>query len=214
MVLVAALLVLSCLLAWAVAEFDFMPELSETVDGAEIWIRSLGNWGMAGSIALMAAHSFLPFPAEFIAIANGMLFGPIWGSVVTWVGAMFGAAVAFALVRVIGRPFLNRMLSPQRLNALDGWSRRNGGMALLAARLIPVFAFNLINYAAAVSGVSWWTFLWTTGLGILPLTILLAVFGDRVLTLPPLLWVALGVVILVCWLAWAFWPPRNGRDGV
>ena len=35
-------------------------------------IGSWGVWGVAGSIALMVAHSFLPFPAEVIALANGM----------------------------------------------------------------------------------------------------------------------------------------------
>jgi len=35
------------------------------------------------------------------------------------------------------------------------------------------------SYAAALTEISWWTFIWATGLGILPLTILLnvAVFG-------------------------------------
>jgi uncharacterized membrane protein YdjX (TVP38/TMEM64 family) len=31
----------------------------------------------------MILHSFVPFPAELIAIANGMLFGPVWGTLVT-----------------------------------------------------------------------------------------------------------------------------------
>ena len=50
----------------------------------------------------MVAHSFLPFPAEIVALANGMVFGPLWGAVVIWVGAMLGAATAFALVRALG----------------------------------------------------------------------------------------------------------------
>jgi len=29
-------------------------------------------WGVIASILLMVAHSFIPFPAEFVAIANGM----------------------------------------------------------------------------------------------------------------------------------------------
>ena len=40
-----------------------------------------------------------------------------------------------------------------------------------AARLVPVISFNLINYAAGILHVSWWRFLWTTSLGILPITV-------------------------------------------
>ena len=70
-------------------------------------------------------------------------------------------------------------------------------MSLLIGRLIPLIAFNLINYAAALTEISWWTFLWATGTGILPLTILLNVVGDQMLTVP-----ALGLAI-----AWCSWHP-------
>ncbi len=86
--------------------------MNNTVEETEAWIRSWGAWGVAGSIGLMTAHSFLPFPAEIIAVANGMVYGPLWGSAITWVGAMLGASMAFGLVRLLGRPFLFRMLSP------------------------------------------------------------------------------------------------------
>ena len=42
---------------------------------------------------------------------------------------------------------------------------------LLLARLVPVISFNLINYAAGILHVGWWRFLWTTSLGILPITV-------------------------------------------
>ena len=50
---------------------------------------------------------------------------------------------------------------------------------MLAARFVPVIAFNLINYAAGLTAISWWTFIWTTGLGILPLTVLMVTMGDQ-----------------------------------
>jgi len=192
-------------LAWWLLPPDSVIGLDNTVEETEQWVRSWGAWGVVGSIALMVAHSFLPFPSEIIAIANGMLYGPLWGSVITWVGAMLGAAIAFGLVRVLGRPFLFRMLSPHRLEGLERWSRERGGMTLLVSRLIPLIAFNLLNYGAALTGISWWTFLWATGIGILPLTILLAVIGDRALVLPLWIWIALGVVVLACWLALRRW---------
>ena len=91
-------------------------------------IGSWGVWGVAGSIALMVAHSFLPFPAEVIALANGMVYGPLWGAVITWVGAMLGGSAAFGLTRLIGRPLVQRLLSPRQQERLATWSheRRSG----------------------------------------------------------------------------------------
>ena len=76
---------------------------------------------------------------------------------------------------------------------------------MLTARLIPVIAFNLINYAAALTEISWWTFLWATGIGILPLTALSAILGDQMLSMPLWGWLLLGAVVLVIW----FWLERR-----
>ena len=160
-----------------------------TIEGMVAQIRSWGPWAALGSIALMVVHSFLPLPAEIITLANGMVFGPFWGTVITWVGAMLGAISTFGLARMLGRPFVYRMLSESQLHRLSEWSSARGDMALLIGRLIPLIAFNLLNYSAALTDISWWTFIWATGLGILPLTILLNVFGARVLTMTAWNWV-------------------------
>jgi uncharacterized membrane protein YdjX (TVP38/TMEM64 family) len=179
----------------------FATDFDMSVEAAVREIRGWGMWGVAASITLMVAHSFLPFPAEIVACANGIVYGAFWGAVITWVGAMLGAAVAFALVRWLGRPFVARMVPAQQLARLDEWSRERGGAVLLTARLVPVIAFNLINYVAALSGISWWTFLWATGLGILPLTILLSILGDRMLSMPFWAWALLGALAVASWIA-------------
>jgi uncharacterized membrane protein YdjX (TVP38/TMEM64 family) len=195
---IALVLIAGGLLLWWIAPVG----MTDTVESAEALIRSWGAWGVAASIGLMIAHSFLPFPAEVIALANGMVYGPLWGAVITWTGAMLGASTAFALGRAFGRPFVMRALSERHRRALERWTLRQGGAALLASRLVPVIAFNLINYAAALTPISWWTFLWATGLGILPLTILLSVLGENVLDMSAGMWLALTALGVLAWLAW------------
>jgi len=202
------LIILGLGLWWWLAPPTTLIGFSDTIDGVVALIRAWGAWGVAGSMALMVAHSFLPFPAEIVACANGMVYGPVWGTAITWTGAMLGAAASFALVRRLGRPFLRRWLPARQQQRLAAWSRTRGAAALLVARLIPAIAFNLINYAAALTEISWWTFLWATGLGILPLTILLAVLGDRMLTLPLWAWLLLGAAAVASWLLLQWRQPR------
>ncbi|HZD54321.1 MAG TPA: VTT domain-containing protein [Woeseiaceae bacterium] len=135
-------------------------------------IRSWGVWGVLGSLALMVLHSFVPFPAELIAVANGMAYGMFWGIVITWAGAMLGA----------------------------------------------VIAFNLINYAAGISRISWWTFIWTTAIGILPLTVLMVGMGDQVRVLPWWVWLALIAATAGLWYLFQrrlrpSKPPRHHQSG-
>ena len=145
-------------------------------------LRSWGAWAMAASVLLMVAHSFVPLPSELIAIANGIVFGLVAGTLVTWVGAMLGAILAFAIARWFGRRFVESILPTRYTAAIDEWTKESGTLVLLVSRLLPIVSFNLINYAAGLTPISWWTFIWTTGLGIVPLTFLMVFAGDEMIS--------------------------------
>ena len=179
-----------------------LPGFALSVEAVEAEIRAFGMWGVAVSILLMVLHSFVPFPAELVAMANGMLYGPVFGTLITWAGAMLGAHLAFGLARWLGRPFVRAMVAERHQAAIERWAVRQGGGVLLFSRLVPVISFNLINYAAGLTGISWWTFSWTTGLGILPLTCLMVVMGDRLWSGEGGLWLWLIAAALVGWLLW------------
>jgi len=167
------------------------------------FLRSWGPWSALGSVALMVLHSFIPLPAEIIAMANGVVFGPWLGVMLTWVGAMLGALLSFALARGLGRPFVRLLVAETRWREIE--TLRVSPGALLLARLVPVISFNLVNYAAGLLGVGWWTFSWTTALGILPLTIATVVLGGRLLAAPLWTWGLVVLALAALWLLWRRW---------
>ncbi|MEN8130455.1 MAG: TVP38/TMEM64 family protein [Pseudomonadota bacterium] len=171
-----------------------------SVDSIVQFVHSTGPWGVGVAIGLMIIHSFVPFPAELVAIANGMIYGPVWGMVITWIGAMIGAYLAFGLARLLGRPFVERLLTQNNRQMMDKWISKHGGRTLLFSRFLPVIAFNLINYAAGLTKISGWTFTWATGMGILPVTFLMVIMGDQIESLPWQVWLALLVVGLLLWV--------------
>jgi uncharacterized membrane protein YdjX (TVP38/TMEM64 family) len=191
---IAALLLWAALAALGVAPagLDLSPAQ------VEAFVRSWGMWSVVGSMGLMVLHSFVPVPAEVIAVANGMMFGPYWGIAVTWSGAMLGAVSAFAASRWLGRPFVCRFVAAERRAAIERWTVRPGSLLLL--RLIPVVSFNLVNFAAGLAGARWWSFLWTTALGILPLTVLSVVLGSRIFEIAWWVWGAMGGVVVAAGL--------------
>jgi len=174
-------------------------------------ILSWGHWGVLASIGLMVVHSFLPFPAELVALANGMLYGPVWGTVITWVGAMLGAFLAFGLSRAFGRPFVEAMVARRHWQRLDDWTGEHAAQMVFLARFLPVISFNLVNYAAGLTRISWWTFGWTTGLGILPMTVLMAAMGDQAGNMPWHWWLALMATAALGWIFIQRWLHRRSR---
>jgi uncharacterized membrane protein YdjX (TVP38/TMEM64 family) len=88
-----------------------------------------------------------------------------------------GAWLGFLLARVWGRPLVQRLAAHQRLRRLQPWIQRSDILLLLTVRLLPILSFNLINYALGLTTLTWWRFTWTTAVGIVPITILVVVFG-------------------------------------
>jgi uncharacterized membrane protein YdjX (TVP38/TMEM64 family) len=199
----AALIATAAFFVWRALAQQDLDLASMSPEDAKRFAASWGAWSAAGSVLLMVLHSFVPLPAEIIAIANGMLFGPWLGIALTWAGAMLGAILSCALARWLGRPFVRLVVSERAWQRVDTLSVTP--TTLLFVRLVPLISFNLVNYAAGLLGVRWWPFLWTTALGILPLTIAMVLVGTELLQAPLWLWFTLAAALVLLWLALQRW---------
>jgi uncharacterized membrane protein YdjX (TVP38/TMEM64 family) len=104
--------------------------------------------------------------AVILTLAGGFLFS-YWGIIYVITGATIGAALAFLTARnVLGDWIQNRYAD--KLKDFNREIKSNGPSYLLTLRFIPVFPFWLINLSAGISGVSLFTFIWTTFIGIIP----------------------------------------------
>lgn len=87
--------------------------------------------------------------------------------------------------------------------ARDG-SQRFLTISIFLTRLIPLFSFALISYAAGVTAIHAWRFAAATLVGMLPMTVVFAGLGNT-FTLHPVLTVLAGLTILAAMvgLSWA-----------
>lgn len=149
----------------------------------------------------MVVVAILPIPAEIPAMLNGMVFGPVLGSLVTWSGAVVGATLSFELARRYGRPLGERILKAEALAKADRVVLSAGWPGMLMLRLIPTVAFTLVNWAAGFTPIRRWTFIWTTAVGIVPGCLVFSVSGSGLGALyrqrPALVVSVAAIVILV-----------------
>lgn len=102
----------------------------------------------------------LALPGVTFAIAAGVLFGPVLGTICCSIAATIGAALSF----VAGRFFLRDSIRPTAMKNkyLKKWlfdeSGKNQIFVLMITRLIPVFPFNLQNFAYGVTDISFVTY--------------------------------------------------------
>lgn len=146
-------------------------------DGAEIssYLRSFGVWAPLVSLCLMVLQAVAaPVPAVLIAFANGLAFGVLWGGLLTIAGQTLAAAVCFWLARTLGRDPVAALASTLGLGAVDRWITRWGVPGIAVARLIPGLSFDLISYAAGLTGMRSSPFLLATAIGGAPQAFLYA----------------------------------------
>lgn len=164
------------------------------------WLESVGVWAYVLAPLAMTVVAILPIPAEFPAMLNGMMFGPVLGTAFTWGGALAGAQLSFELSRWLGRPLAERLIPAAHLARADQVALRSGWWGMLLPRLIPLVAFTALNWAAGLVAVPRWRFFWTTAVGTLPGAVAFTLAGVGLATLPArlpaVLWAAAGLVAL------------------
>src|SRR5215831_16908818 len=74
-------------------------------------LLSYGPWAVVMSAGLMIAQSTIaPLPGNVVAITNGLIFGPVWGALLSWTTTLVGASICFLLSRKLGKPFAQKIV--------------------------------------------------------------------------------------------------------
>lgn len=134
----------------------------------------------AGALAFVPLYALwvtLLLPGVWASMLAGALYGPLWGSVLVFIGACLGAEAAFLIGRHWLREWTQRRLQAlPRLRAVEQAVSREGLKLVLLTRLSPAFPFSLLNLAYGLSAVSLRDY--SLGLiGILPGTVLFCGLG-------------------------------------
>lgn len=117
--------------------------------------------------------------ATVLTLAAGAMFGLWLGVVVALAGATIGACALFLAARsALGARFAKGAGSA--LGRARAEFQRDAVGYMLFLRLSPLFPFWFVNLAAALSGVRFRTFLWTTIAGILPASFVFVAAGASV----------------------------------
>lgn len=192
-------------------------------------ISSAGYLGIAGLMAIESAC--IPIPSEIIMPFSGYLasagrFNLLLVATAGAVGCNIGSTVAYMVGRYGGRPLVERwgsyiLVSRRDLDDADRFFARYGGLAVLAARLLPVIR-TFIALPAGIARLPQLKFQIYTFVGSWPWCFALAYvgykLGQRWNTDPRLQavmrrfdWVVLAVIILgAAWYVWRHF--RRARE--
>jgi uncharacterized membrane protein YdjX (TVP38/TMEM64 family)/rhodanese-related sulfurtransferase len=116
------------------------------------WVASLGMWAPVIFVALFALGTALCVPGAAFGLAGGALFGPSLGSVLNLTGATLGATLAFVIARYLAADWVSRKAGGRLKQLIDG-VEAEGWRFVAFVRLVPLFPFNLSNYALGLTRI-------------------------------------------------------------
>jgi uncharacterized membrane protein YdjX (TVP38/TMEM64 family) len=139
-----------------------------------------GAWAWLASTGLMILQALAsPLPAFVITIANGYVFGPFRGGLLSLLSATLAAQICFEIARALGRPVVERWVGAAALAAGDRFFTRHGVWAVLVARLLPFVPFDPISYAAGLTSTTRPRFLAANLVGQVPATFIYSTLGSQ-----------------------------------
>jgi uncharacterized membrane protein YdjX (TVP38/TMEM64 family) len=147
------------------------------------WIAGYGAWGPLIYISIYFVAPAFFLPGLPITVVGGVLFGPFWGVVYTIIGSTGGACIAFLVARYLGREWVGNKIRGTNLGKLDDEVERQGWKIVAFTRLIPLFPFNLLNYAFGLTRIKFLHYAVTSFIGMLPACIAYIVFSSSLLDL-------------------------------
>src|SRR3990170_1871645 len=89
------------------------------------FLETAGFWAPLSYILVYAVGICLFVPGTLLTALGAAIFGPYWGFLYVWIGAMVGAIAAFWIGRTLGREFAASLIG-DKLKKYDEAIERNG----------------------------------------------------------------------------------------
>jgi len=116
----------------------------------EAWIHDAGAIAPLLFMLVYALAAVLFLPGAVMTLAGGALFGPVLGTFYNLTGATLGATLAFLIARYLASDWVAKKAGgrvKQLINGVEG----EGWRFVAFVRLVPLFPFNLLNYALGLT---------------------------------------------------------------
>ena len=131
------------------------------------WINGAGWWAPSLFILVYIIATVLFLPGSFLTLAGGAMFGPFLGTFCNLTGASIGAGISFLISRYMASDWVTAR-SAGTLKKLINGVEKEGWRFVAFTRLVPLFPFNLLNYALGLTKIRFIEYILATVIFMLP----------------------------------------------
>ena len=118
----------------------------------EIWVNNAGSAGPIVFMLIYAVGTVFFLPGAVLTLAGGALFGPVFGTFYNLTAATIGAMISFIAARYLAHDWVEKKTGG-RMKALKQGVEGEGWKFVAFVRLVPLFPFNVLNYALGLTKI-------------------------------------------------------------
>lgn len=200
-----------------VASYFFIPSIHHFINNAwdvltsddeqriKDWVSGFGWYGPIVLILSMVVQMFLiVIPTIALMVVSILAYGPLWGSLIILVAVFAASSVGYFIGRYFGKTLILKLLGKKTESKIEDFIEDYGFWAVIVTRLNPFLSNDAISFVGGILNMPYWKFIGATFIGILPLTILIAIFGKSTDQLKTgLLWGSVfSLLAFVCYYLW------------
>jgi len=142
--------VIILLLAGIVVAIMYRDQFS--AEALENWVNGFGAAGPIVFMLIYIVGTVFFLPGSVLTLAGGALFGPVMGTFYNLTAATIGAIISFIAARYLASDWVEKKAG-DRVKALNEGVEADGWKYVAIVRLIPLFPFNILNYALGLTKI-------------------------------------------------------------
>ena len=118
----------------------------------ESWVKDAGSAGPIVFMLIYIIGTVFFLPGAVLTLAGGALFGPVLGTFYNLTAATIGAMISFVAARYLAHDWVEKKTGG-RMKQLKQGVEGEGWKFVAFVRLVPLFPFNVLNYALGLTRI-------------------------------------------------------------
>ena len=150
----------------------------ENVPKIKTWVASFGTIAPLVYIGLYLVSTVFFLPGTPVTVLAGFVFGPLWGVFYASIASIISVSAAFLIARYVARDLVESWVKDNaQFRKIDEQVEEQGWRIVMLTRLVPIFPFNLQNYAYGLTSIRFSTYVLVSAVFMLPGTAVFVQLG-------------------------------------
>ncbi|MFC1686035.1 TVP38/TMEM64 family protein [Nanoarchaeota archaeon] len=146
------------------------------------FILDFGELAEVAYIIWLSLAIPFPIPSTPFVLAAGYVFGAGKGFILSMIGEIIGATLAFYIIRFAGRPLLYKLAKRRNIRKFNRFFKKEGLIAALVSYAIPLFPSDLVSLFLGLTKINFPTFLFLVIVGHIPRLYIINYLGSDLYT--------------------------------